>query len=119
MKMMNFESTVRIVNLLGLASLLLLLDACTSMSAQFAPSLPNQQFSQRTSVDKIELFRSQTPNKPYTEIGVVNSCCSADTNELIDLLKLKASQSGGDAILGLDVQAVGGASASVVRYQTP
>jgi hypothetical protein len=75
-----------------------------------------QTFSERTSPQKIELYQSQAPTKRFMEIGYVNACCSSDSNSLIDLLKEKASENGGDALISIQVNALGGVTASVIRY---
>lgn len=90
---------------------------CATTRAQFAPVTMNQTFAVRTPAEKVELFRSQTPTRKFSEIGAVNACCSTDSNLLIDLLREKASQNGGDAITDLEISAPGGASASVIRYE--
>lgn len=87
------------------------------MTAQFAPSRVAQSFPVRTPPEKIEIFRAQAPAKKFIEIGAVNACCSHDANEMVDKLREKASESGGDALIGLDINAVGGATASVIRYE--
>lgn len=94
---------------------LLWLSACAE--AQFAPTKMKQSYPYRTPPSAIELFRSSAPTKSYFEIGAVNACCSSDTNSMIELLRAKASENGGDALMGLDINAKGGASASVVRYK--
>lgn len=94
-----------------------LLSGCVTM-AQFAPSKISQNYPKRTPPDQIELYRTQTPVKKYVEIGAVSACCnSVATNKLIDLLRSKASDVGGDAIIGLDIDPTGGVTASVIRYQ--
>ena len=94
------------------------LSSCvTGYQSQFAPTQTSKIYAPRTIAEKIELFRSQIPSKKFEEIGTVNSCCSDDTNILIDELKKKAALSGGDALIGLDIQATGGATASVIRYE--
>ena len=92
--------------------------ACVDLAprAEFAPSQLSQAYKPRTSSEKIELFRTQLPTKKYSEIGTVNACCSVRTNILVDMLRQKASEMGGDALLSLDVNATGGAFASVIRY---
>ncbi len=90
--------------------------ACVTTS-QFAPVHSTQAFSLRTPAEKIEIFRSQAPTKKYLEIGTVNSCCGGDSNILVESLRKKASESGGDAIIGLELSAVGGAFATVIRYE--
>jgi hypothetical protein len=94
---------------------LLLLSACTSV--QFAPSKLNQVYPKRTSPQAIELFRSSSPTKKFFEIGAAAACCSGDANSMIDLLRNQASESGGDALIGLEINAHGGASATVIRYE--
>jgi len=91
------------------------LGACTA--AQYAPVRLGQDYPTRTAPEAIEVFRSSTPNKKYIEIGAVRSCCSNDTNAMVDLLRKKAPESGGDAIIDLDMRANGGVTATVIRYQ--
>jgi len=105
---------------LGLKSIIMciivgVICGCASYS-QFAPSQVAKVYPSRTSAEKIELFRTQSPSKKFEEIGTVNACCGSDTNDLIDQLRKKASEHGGDALIGLDIQATGGATASVIRY---
>jgi hypothetical protein len=89
--------------------------ACAT--AQFAPARLDVHYDSRTSVDKIELFRSSKPSKAYLEIGAVVICCGGNTSSMVDKLREKASALGGDALIDLDVSADGRASATVVRYQ--
>src|ERR1700722_836296 len=96
---------------------LLIITGCTSLPAQFAPARMTESYAPRTPPEKIELYRSQTPAKKYLEIGAVNACCNSNANELISKLRKTASESGGDAIVGLEITATGGASASVIRYE--
>jgi hypothetical protein len=95
----------------------LFLAGCVTATANFAPARMNETFVNRTPPDKIELFRSQMPSRKYTEIGAVSACCNIGTNHLVELLRAKASEVGGDAIIGLEIDATGSASASVIRYQ--
>ena len=96
--------------------ILMLLSACATRT-EFAPSISDQKYEVRTPAPKIELFRSQNPIRKFLEIGSVNACCDRDTNALIERLKEEASKNGGDAMIDLDVNAVHGASASVIRYE--
>ena len=93
------------------------LGGCVSMSAQFAPARTGQSYVSRTPTEKVELFRSQTPTRKYQEIGAVNACCNLDSTTMIEMLRRKASESGGDALIGLEINATGGASASVIRFE--
>ena len=95
--------------------MLFLLSGCTSV--QFVPSKVNQVYAKRTEPAAIELFRSSSPTKKFFEIGATAACCSTDANSMIELLRKQASESGGDALMGLDISAKGGASATVVRYE--
>jgi hypothetical protein len=96
------------------AATFILFVGCTT--AEFAPAKMNQTYDYRTSPETIELFRSASPSKAFIEIGAVSACCSADANDMIELLRKKASAAGGDALMGLDINAHGGATASVIRY---
>jgi hypothetical protein len=93
----------------------LTLNACSW--AQFAPARVDVAYPQRTPPDKIELFRSANPSKPFDEIGAATACCSGDVNAMVDKLREKASECGGDALIALDVRANGRATATVVRYR--
>lgn len=108
---MNLEKKSIVI----LGATVAILFGCATAS-QFAPSQMAKVYLPRTSAEKIELYRTQAPNKKYEEIGTVNACCGSDTNALIDQLRKKASEHGGDALIGLDIQATGGATASVIRY---
>ncbi len=96
----------------------LVLSACSVFEphVDFAPAMINQTFPARTPVDKIGLFRSQMPTKKYSEIGSVRGCCGNDNNHNIDALRKKAAEMGGDAIVALEIDASGAATASVIRY---
>ncbi len=100
---------------IALPVIAIILCGCATIS-QFAPSQASKTYSPRTPAEKIELFRAQSPSKKFDEIGSVNACCSDDTNQLIEELRKKASEQGGDALINLDVQVTGGATASVIRY---
>ena len=100
---------------LALATFTTLLVACSS--AQFAASRVDQVYASRTPPEAIELFRSSQPAKHFIEIGAVSACCSSDANRMIEMLRKKASENGGDALVGLDLHASGGVTATVIRYQ--
>ena len=100
---------------IALFTLLLSLSGCTT-TANYAPSNAQQEFAARTAPEKIELYRSQVPSKKYSEIGAVSACCS-DSGSLIEKLKERASEVGGDALIGIEIDATGMTSASVIRYQ--
>jgi hypothetical protein len=85
------------------------------VSVDFAATDSSKTFSSRVSADEIEVYRTQTPNKKFIEIGVVNATYSNDTNELIRALKKKAAENGGDAIIDLEPYP-NGMSATVIRY---
>lgn len=89
---------------------------CVSMQTQFAPSMVGQTYPVRTPADKIELFRSGVPTRKFVEIGAIHGCCSVDTNDMIQMMRQKASESGGDALVGLEIRASGSVVASVIRY---
>ena len=91
------------------------LGACSSLS--FAPSKVGQTFSVRRAPDKIEVFKTQLPTKKYTEIGSVSTCCSGDSADLVDRLRKKASENGGDALIGIEPFAGGGISGAVIRFE--
>jgi hypothetical protein len=86
------------------------------MAAQFAPSRLGQAYEPRTSPEKIELFRSQAPTRSYKEIGTVSVCCFSPEKS-VELLRAKASEQGGDALMSLDIGADNRAIATLVRYE--
>jgi hypothetical protein len=88
--------------------------ACTTV--EFASSKVDEHYPPRRQAKDIELFRSGHPSKSFFEIGAVSACCG-DANAMTDLLREKAALSGGDALIGLDLRAGGGATATVIRYQ--
>jgi hypothetical protein len=94
----------------------LLAGCATGGISQFAPAKISKNYPQRTPAKEIELYRTQLPTKKYEEIGVVNACCGDDTSRLIERLRTEASAHGGDGLIGLEVQATGGATASVIRF---
>jgi hypothetical protein len=94
-----------------------MITACASVTGQFAPRQVKTTYPPRTRAENIELFRSQLPTKKYIEIGAVNACCFQDTNLLVAELRKKASENGGDALTGFEIDATGGAFASVIRYE--
>jgi hypothetical protein len=98
-----------------IAAAVFALSACTSI--QYVPSRLGYTYPVRTAPAAIELFRSSSPTKKYIEIGAVSGCCSTDANVIIEMLRKKASENGGDALIGLDMRANGGISASVIRYE--
>jgi len=95
----------------------LILAGCVTPEAQFAPAQRDSMYPVRTPPGQIELYRSQSPTKKFTELGAVNACCSHDSNVLIELLKRKAADVGGDALIGIDIDATGNATASVIRFE--
>jgi hypothetical protein len=99
---------------LTLALALLVLSACTS--AQFAPSRLDRIYAMKTAPDAVQVFQTTLPTKPFEEIGAVSACCSSDVNEMIALLREKASANGGDAIVAFGNSPRGAAWAAVIRY---
>lgn len=93
----------------------LTLSACATVP-QFAPVKTGQNFEQRTPPDKIEVFRSQAPAKPFIEIGSTAVCCQL-REKTLNLLKESASKNGGDALIGLDVSSEGAVIGTVIRYR--
>jgi hypothetical protein len=85
------------------------------LSVDFAATDSSKTYSSRVSADEIEVYRTQTPDKKFKEIGVVNASYSNDTNELIQALKKKAAENGGDAIIDVEPYP-SGMSATVIRY---
>lgn len=53
--------------------------------------------------------------------GLIAGCATSnvilDVTSIVDLFRQKASVAGGDALIGLDFDATGAATASVIRYQ--
>lgn len=84
---------------------------------RFAPANLAQTYPVRTRPENIELFRAAAPQKKYSEVGGLSYCCGSNVDSIIGLFRQKASESGGDALIGLDFDATGAASASVIRYQ--
>lgn len=107
---MGFSKKMNMLVLLGS----LAITACTSV--QFAPSKMGQVYPSRTAPDAIELFRSSAPTKKFIEIGSASACCGG-SNYVTGILRKKASETGGDALIGLDFYANGSAMATVIRYQ--
>ena len=105
------------VGRLLVSCLFLVFSGCVTPSAHFAAARTDQGYAPRTAPEKIELFRSQLPSKKYIEIGAVNACCGDDTTAMIAMLRKKAAESGGDALIGLEIDARGGATASVIRFE--
>ena len=97
------------------AVFLIFFSGCVTV-AHFAPSMQNQVYAMRTPAEKIELFRTQVPEKKYVEIGAVNVHRNSNVNIQIDALRAKASEAGGDAIIALEIDATVGATATVIRY---
>lgn len=85
-------------------------------TSSFAPARVGQRYPSRVAPEKIELYRSQLPTRPYSEIGTASVCCLADVDQSIRFLREKASKEGGDALVSLDVIANGATIATVVRY---
>ncbi len=84
---------------------------------QFAPSRLAQTFPPRTTPESIEVFRSKVPEKKFIEIGAIRDCCGYGVaSDLTDIRK-KASEVGGDALLDLQIDATGGITGTVIRYQ--
>src|ERR1035437_3374471 len=92
----------------------LLLGGCVSMSATYIPAKVAETFPARTLTEKIELFRAGTPAKKFSEIGLVRACCSNNSNLLVEMLRQKAAESGGDGLMGIEINAEGAGTASVI-----
>ena len=88
--------------------LVLFFSACTT--AQFAPSLLDKVYEKRRSPEEIEVYKTQIPDKKYIEIGSVHACCGS-IDKIVILLREKASQAGGDALISIDAHASQGMSA--------
>ena len=104
-----------ILTLMALTAVALALSGCST--AQFASAKQNQIYPMRTAPGQIELFRSALPQNPFDEIGTISFCCSGHQDRSVQRLKDKASEMGGDALVGLDFAADGRSSASVIRYK--
>lgn len=100
-----------------LAVLLALGSAGCAMNAQFAASKLDAVYPPRTEPKRIEMFRSTLPDKKYVEIGAVSSCCHFEVEKVFEAMRIKAADQGGDALIAIDLDTQGGASASVIRYQ--
>ena len=102
------------IEILLICMVMMIMHAC--ITAQFAPSDITRVYPARKAPDQIKVYRTQIPDLKYIEIGSVNACCSHDTFDLVEMLKLKAAESGGDAIIGLEAYHEG-MSATVIRFQ--
>ncbi len=103
----NFIKTLLTASLLAITAL-----GC--VHAQYAPADAKVSFSKRTNSDGIKIYRSQLPEKKFTEIGSIHASGPAD--KCIDALRENASEAGGDALIHFEPYP-GGASATVVRFQ--
>ena len=101
----------------GLVFAFLFSTGCVSTTAQFTPTIVGQILPTRTAPESVELFRSQSPAKKYSEIGAVSICCGVGIEKSVELMRKTASNNGGDAIIGLDSAANGLVMATVIRYQ--
>lgn len=93
----------------------LLLTACST--AQFAPANLAHHYESRTPVENIDVFPGQRPNRKFLEVGVATACCSKDPNVLISLLRKKAFENGGDALIDFEFTVAGQAAATVIRFE--
>jgi hypothetical protein len=93
---------------------LAVLSGCAS--AQYAPSRLDRVYKARTNPEAVEVYQGSMPTKAFVEIGAVSACCSSDLNSMIALMREKASENGGDALLSLGSSPRGAAWAAVVRY---
>ena len=100
--------------LLSLALAVSLLGGCTTVG--FAPSKAHATHAPRRSAAQVEVFRTQLPKQRFQEIGAVSVTGTGDPGKLVEKLREKAAENGGDAIIALETF-VGGMSATVVRFE--
>jgi len=97
-------------------SIILIVMFCGCASVEFSPSEMKKTYKSRKSMDDIKVYRTKTPDKTYIEIGVVNARTFDDMNQAVEMLRKKAAENGGDAIIELEPHP-GGASATVIRFK--
>ena len=73
------------------------------MRISFAPSRQNYSPKIITSADKIEVYRTEKPQKPYSEIGAISISEGGDLEARVTKMKEEASNRGGNAIIDLRV----------------
>jgi hypothetical protein len=104
---------------------ILLLFSCMTFGGccgtiSFAPTKTEYTSTVVAPPDQIEVYRTEKPQSPYTEIGSIQCTfggahCSQNLESIIDKMKVEASQRGGNAIVDLQIlsdTAVG----TVVRF---
>ncbi len=107
MKLFNLKTTL-------LVAFVTLTSSCT-IKPSFSPAKMGETFPMSRTPEKIEIFRTQLPAEKYTEIGSISACCGT-SEKLMEVLRKKASESGGDAIIGIEPYAGDGISAAVIRF---
>ncbi len=85
--------------------------------AEFASSNTQEKFTPSRTAVQIEVFKSQMPAKKYKEIGSVVVCAGGKLSSNVELLKKKAAENGGEALIGLEQPSQNCLSAAVIRYQ--
>lgn len=89
------------------------LSAC--VKAEFAPTRSTFSPSYVTQPEKIEVYRTEKPSKPYQEIGTVYVQTTV-LSIAIDRLKIEAAKNGGNAIIDIKVSS-DGISGTVVQFK--
>ncbi len=79
---------------------------CASIS--FAPTKTEYTSTVIALPDQIEVYRTEKPQSPYTEIGSIQCSfggfpCSQKLESIIKKMKMEASQRGGNAIIDLQI----------------
>ena len=73
------------------------------MQISFAPSRQNYSPNKIASADQIEVYRTEIPQKPYSEIGAISVSGGGDLEAKVAKMKAEASNRGGNAIIDLRV----------------
>ncbi|MBL7716954.1 MAG: hypothetical protein JNL01_15930 [Bdellovibrionales bacterium] len=97
-----------------LSSISVLASGCAS--AQFSTSKVGSLYAPRRTPEQIEIYQTQGPKKKYEEIGIVYACCG-HTDAMVELMKKKAAECGGDAIYSLQDTGAHSMNASVLRFE--
>jgi len=90
---------------------------CGCATAEFAPASLRTHVDSRTKLENIDIFPGQRPNRKFLEVGVATACCSKDPNRLIALLRKKAFENGGDALIDLEFTSAGQVAATVIHFE--
>lgn len=79
----------------------LLLAGCSTLD--FAPANSNAIYPPSVSAREILIFRSDRPQTPYKEIGLLHFKGAASLNNIMNKMKEEAAAKGGNAVIDIKI----------------